>query len=219
MLTLFSHFQILLVLQDWYEPWGHCQVNLNFKCDNNYIFYYNNCNLNFKCDNNYICLNVYLVLVVDSHQFLFVFWSSFDILSSQGWTGCTCRKSCFQLNFTQTLSTLVNNFSFTSVTNFNFVNVLISCIPDHGGSHKLCVMEVVKGADETLAPDQRWIKITNVALFVCQRHTWANLKNQRYKTSPFLKTNPNIKQYKNSAIFGCKNNAQHLRKKHSHLKL
>ena len=28
-------------------------------------------------------------------------------------------------------------------------------IPDHGGAHKLCVMEVVKGGDERLLPDQR----------------------------------------------------------------
>jgi len=26
---------------------------------------------------------------------------------------------------------------------------------DHGGAHKLCVMEVVKGGDERLLPDQR----------------------------------------------------------------
>ena len=54
----------------------------------------------FRC-----CCFVITVIVVDDVVVDLVFYIS----SFQGWIGCTPRKSCLQLNFTQTLSTLVIN--------------------------------------------------------------------------------------------------------------
>ena len=39
----------------------------------------------------------------------------------------------------------------SKITHFKFQFLIL----DHGGAHKLCVMEVVKGADERLLTDQR----------------------------------------------------------------
>ena len=50
-----------------------------------------------------------------------------------------------------------------------------SAIADHGGTHKLCVMELVKGADEmTMAVEQRW----EVAIF-CQFLNINNIKSEK----------------------------------------
>ena len=65
-----------------------------------------------------------------------------------------------------------------------------SAIADHGGAHKLCVMELVKGADEmTMAVEQRW----EVAIF-CQ------FLNINYHKILFANNNPK-KDYEKKNVF------------------
>ena len=55
--------------------------------------------------------------------------------------------------------TLVNILILSFIIKHQPFQFPISCILDHGTAHKLCVMELIKGADDTLLPDQRWIYI------------------------------------------------------------